>query len=187
MKLIIGLGNPGEEYAKNRHNAGFMFVDFFAQTYDSHAQKDQFSLDKKINSLTCEINHEVLGRVLLLKPQTFMNNSGESVRKAMDYYKIQADNMFIAHDDLDIHFGEFKIQNGVGPKVHNGINSIEQNIARQDFTRIRIGIDNRDGNEFRVDGKSYVLDNFTMNEASQLHSAIFPLILKQFNELYGQR
>lgn len=184
MKLIIGLGNPGTEYARNRHNAGFMYIDFVAQTYHPEAQ---FSLDKKINSLTCEIDHEVLGRVLLLKPQAFMNNSGESVREAMNYYKIQADNIVVAHDDLDIHFGEYKIQKGTGPKVHNGINSIEQNIATQDFIRIRIGIDNRGESDFRIDGKSYVLDNFSMDESSQLHSTIFPSILKQFNEVYGQR
>lgn len=184
MKLIIGLGNPDAEYAKNRHNVGFMWVDFVAQTW---ASEPQFTLDKKSNSLMYEMNHEVFGRVLLLKPQTFMNASGESVRKVVDYYKIQADNMFVVHDDLDIVFGEFKIQKGVGPKVHNGVNSVEHTMGTSDFTRIRIGIDNRHTVEFRREGKLYVLDNFTSDEITQLQTDIFPSILKQFSELYGQR
>lgn len=184
MKLIIGLGNPGEEYSKNRHNVGFMWVDYAAQTWDL---QPQFTYDKKSDSLVCEISNKDFDRIILVKPQTFMNASGESVRKIMDYYKIKADNIVVVHDDLDIHFGEYKMQKGVGPKVHNGINSIEQTIGTFDFTRIRIGIDNRNSAEFRAKGKSYVLDNFTSDEMNQLLSGVFPAVFKQLGEFYGQR
>ena len=100
MKLIVGLGNPSVEYKKTRHNAGFMFV-------DKLVEKEQFFLDKKK-----EAEILILKNYILVKPQTFMNDSGRAVRKIMDFYKLGVADVIVVHDDLDIAFGEFKIQKG---------------------------------------------------------------------------
>ncbi|KKS63261.1 MAG: Peptidyl-tRNA hydrolase [Candidatus Collierbacteria bacterium GW2011_GWD2_42_50] len=102
MYLIVGLGNPGENYEKTRHNAGFLFI-------NKLAGKDKFEVDRKQEA-------EVMkrGKLILVKPFTFMNDSGRSVRKIMDFYKLSVENVVVVHDDLDIAFGEFKIQKEVG-------------------------------------------------------------------------
>lgn len=158
MKLIIGLGNPGEEYRNTRHNVGFLFLDYFAQ-------KNSFKLNKKFNSEMLEIsqNNE---KNILAKPQTFMNRSGEAVSKIKNFYKIEKENLYVVHDDLDIRLGDFKIQKGVGPKLHNGILSIEESLKTKDFYRIRIGVDNR--TDVKIPGQEYVLDRFTKEENQQL-------------------
>ena len=125
MKLVVGLGNPEEKHAQNRHNVGFMFVDFFAQQLE---EKDQ----------------QWRNKITILKPQTFMNQSGEAVREQKNFFKIPLDDIFVAHDDLDLRLGEFKIQKGKGPHVHNGILSVEKELGAGNFYRIRIGVDNRD-------------------------------------------
>ena len=156
MKLIVGLGNPGEEYKKTRHNAGFMFV-------DKLAGKESFSFDKKQEA-------EVLGmrNFVLLKPQTFMNDSGRAVRKIMDFYKLGTPDVVVVHDDLDIAFGEYKIQNEKGPKVHNGVRSVERCLGRADFWRVRIGIDNRQPGVSYGTGTDYVLSNMSRQELKEL-------------------
>ena len=119
MKLITGLGNPGPEYDKTRHNVGFMFLDYLSSTHNAKP----FQSHKKCESECTEI--ESAGKKYLLqKPLTFMNDSGRAVKKCMDFYKIAQSDIFIVHDDLDIQLGSFKIQMAKGPKVHNGVNSI---------------------------------------------------------------
>jgi PTH1 family peptidyl-tRNA hydrolase len=178
MQLIAGLGNPGAEYIHNRHNVGFLWLDFLAQKL---TDQPQFSKDGKYNALICDVTDKKLGRIILFKPQTYMNSSGIALKKIIEFLKIQTDNMTIAHDDLDIQFGEFKIQKGKGPKVHNGLKSVEENLETADFLRVRIGIDSRPEGH-KIAGKGYVLDNFTDEELEQLQAKIFPSIYK---ELYG--
>jgi PTH1 family peptidyl-tRNA hydrolase len=158
MKLIIGLGNPGTEYENTRHNVGFLFLDYFAQ-------KNSFKLNKKFSSEMLEIaqNNE---KFILEKPQTFMNRSGEAVSKIKNFYKITNENIYVVHDDLDLRLGEFKIQKGIGPKLHNGILSIEEFLKGKDFYRIRIGVDNR--TDVKIPGQEYVLGKFTKEENQRL-------------------
>ncbi len=116
--------------------------------------------------------------IIIVKPQTFMNRSGETVRKIMiDDKTLTADDVFVAHDDLDIALGKFKIEKGHGPKLHNGLESIEQCIGTKAFWRIRIGVDNRTP-ENRIPGEAYVLQNFTPNEKE--------IINKTFSDIYKQ-
>ena len=138
MKLIVGLGNPGEKYKNSRHNTGYVFVD---ELKEVRLPKD----------------------VVLKKTDTFMNESGSFVKRMVDQYKVDPSDLYIAHDDLDIPLGSFKIQFGVGPKVHNGVNSVEETLGTKEFWRIRIGVDNRKSDD-RTQGEEYVLQDFTSEE-----------------------
>jgi len=160
MKLIVGLGNPNVEYKKTRHNAGFMFV-------DKLVEKEQFFLDKKK-----EAEILILKNYILVKPQTFMNDSGRAVRKIMDFYKLGVADVIVVHDDLDIAFGEFKIQKEKGPKVHNGVRSVERCIGETDFWRVRIGIDNRQPNVNYGTGADYVLSKLSKAELMELDEVV---------------
>jgi len=156
MKLIVELGNPGNEYSDTRHNAGYAFVDRFTEGA-------KFSLESKFESLIYRDKE-----VLFIKPQTFMNESGRAVRKVMDYYKLSENNLILVHDDLDLKLGEYKIQKGVGPKVHNGVSSVEASLPSKDFLRVRIGVDNRDKNIYSGSGADYVLSKFGKEEREVL-------------------
>jgi peptidyl-tRNA hydrolase, PTH1 family len=182
MKLIAGLGNPGAKYAQNRHNVGFLFCDFFARKFtlaneDNKNIEINFEQNKKFRAEIFEVNSPK-EKIVIAKPQTYMNLSGESIKKVKDFYKIIPENIFVAHDDLDIPLGKFKIQHGNGPKIHNGINSTEQHVG-ENFWRIRIGVDNR--GEFRVPGIEYVLQNFKQEELPEVE-AMFERILAQMQE-----
>lgn len=158
MKLIVGLGNPGEKYAKNRHNAGFLALDVLASKPEFSNHKFQF---------TNKFESEILKSddILLVRPQTFMNRSGVAVSQIVNFYKVSTDDLIVVHDDLDIKLGEYKIQEEVGPKVHNGVNSIEKCLGRKDFWRVRVGIDSRQpAAGSRQSGEDYVLEDFTGQE-----------------------
>lgn len=169
MYLIVGLGNPGSEYQRTRHNAGFMMV-------EKLAGKREFSLDKKWEAETMKE-----ADWLLVKPQTFMNESGRTVRKIMDFYKIGVPDLVVVHDDLDLAFGEYKIQMEKGPKVHNGLKSIEQYLGRNDFWRVRIGIDNRQPGVSYGTGADYVLSRFSNEEIKELDK-VFDEAIKELAE-----
>lgn len=154
MKLLVGLGNPGEKYLLNRHNVGFMFID---NLVDSLEAVEENRVDQKI-AITFRAGDLILG-----KPQTFMNSSGPAVRELIKYYSLAINHLYVVHDDLDLKLGEYKIQKEKGPKLHNGINSIEQYLKSADFVRIRIGVDNR-LSDARVEGEKYILENFSEEE-----------------------
>lgn len=139
----MGLGNVGPKYIKTRHNVGFMFVEAFPK----------------------------LPNTLLLKPDTMMNGSGAFVKKILNYYRLEKDDLYVVHDDLDLTLGEFKIQKAKGPKGHKGIISIEEALGTEDFWRVRIGVDNR-APETPMAGEDYVLDEFSNEELSVVKSAI---------------
>ena len=172
MYLIVGLGNPGEDYEKTRHNAGFLFV-------NKLAGKEKFSVDQKKEA-------EMLkkGEMILAKPFTFMNDSGRSVRKIVDFYKLPVEKVVIVHDDLDIAFGEYKIQKEVGPKVHNGLKSVEQYLGRKDFLRVRIGIDNRQPDVSYGTGADYVLSKMSKDELKEIDETIEEIV-KDLAETLG--
>ena len=176
MKLIVGLGNPGKEYEQTRHNAGFLFVDYLASVIarSEATKQSQFKFDKYSESEV--LKGELDGKVVILaKPQTFMNDSGRAVSKLTSNNQLTTNNLIVVHDDLDLKLGEFKISSGKGPKVHNGILSIEEHLHTKDFVRVRIGVDNR-SNENRIDGHTYVLQRFTEEEV-KIVTSLFPQIL----------
>lgn len=158
MKIVIGLGNPGEEYRNNRHNVGFWFVD--------------------------KLKEEDLEEVKIFKTEgVYMNDSGKFVAERVNFFKILPENLFIVHDDLDIQFGEFKINFGKGPQIHNGLSSIENSLGTDQFWRVRIGIDGRerDGSKLGDSGHDYVLDDFSKEEMDKLNQ-LYPEILKRLKE-----
>ena len=166
MFLIVGLGNPGDKYKNNRHNVGYMFIDYMIKWLNCYMAK------KTKSYLTMQPSNHAT--ILLTKPLTFMNKSGIAVSDLIKNLKLKIENLVVVHDDLDIPLGKFKIQMGVGPKLHNGIESIENKLGRKDFWRIRIGVDNRTP-EHRIDGESYVLQDFLAEEKKIIWS-IFPKI-----------
>ena len=177
MKIIIGLGNPGKEYINQRHNVGFMFLDFLIKDLSVN-----FKYDKYLQAQICPIIIEKK-TYLLIKPQTFMNLSGIAAQACLNRFKFNIDEeLMLIHDDLDIPLGKFKIQKGLGPKLHNGVESIEKQLKTTKFFRTRIGIDNRQKTGF-IDGKDYVLNNFTTDEVGILLS-LFPQIKLQIQALF---
>ncbi len=167
MKLIVGLGNPGEKYSKTRHNVGYIALEAIASSEFSNSNF-QFSDKFESQILTSKT-------AILAKPQTFMNSSGEAVRKIIDFYKIKTDDLWVIHDDLDILLGEYKIQKGVGPKLHNGISSIEKSLNSKEFWRVRIGVDSREPNN-RTLGEQYVLEDFKEDEVDKIKDVIKKII-----------
>lgn len=159
MKLVIGLGNPGEKYKENRHNVGFMVLD----------KLNKKSWQKSKSGLLLYSWYR--SDIELIKPQTFMNDSGVAVRYAVNKHKIKTSNLYIIHDDLDLPLGTWKIQFAKGPKDNGGINSIEQVLGTKDFWRIRVGVDNRNS-EARTSGEEYVLEDFTEDEKTILDKVI---------------
>src|SRR5436305_4556429 len=132
MQLWIGLGNPGAQYALQRHNVGFMAADIIAEVHDAGPWS------KKFRSLIAEVR---IGRhrILLLKPQTFMNDSGDAVQQAMHFYKLGMDDLTVFHDELDLAPFKVKVKQGGGTAGHNGLRSIDASLG-PDFRRVRIGI-----------------------------------------------
>jgi len=163
MKLIIGLGNTGEKYQNTRHNVGFLVLDSLVKELGVTG----YELSKKHQSLVTSYQ----SKVVLVKPQTFMNSSGVAVKKLVNQYKINMSDLWVIHDDLDLRLGEYKIQFGVGPKLHNGISSIEEKLDQKDFWRVRIGVDNRDKDN-RIPGDEYVLRNFQDDEMELVEGTI---------------
>lgn len=133
MKIIAGLGNPGSEYAKTRHNVGFMFVDALAGKLGVTEWKDKF--EAKIGE--ARIGTE---KVLLVKPQTYMNESGRSLGPLMNFYKLEPEDLIVVHDDMDIPAGTIRIRKKGSAGGHNGIKSILAHIGDEHFSRVRIGI-----------------------------------------------
>jgi PTH1 family peptidyl-tRNA hydrolase len=186
MKLIVGLGNPEEKYFNTRHNTGFIVLDKLAEKL----LEKQIFTGSAINQNKFQKNEDLEGQLLkyddmlLLKPLTYMNNSGNAVSKTALFYKIVTEDIYIIHDDLDLKLGDYKIQQGVGPKMHNGVMSIEQKIGMKNFWRARIGVDNRD-TENRMPGEAYVLQNFSVEEKkivdAVIEKAVDDIILRMTN------
>ena len=132
MRLIVGLGNPGARYARNRHNVGFMAVEAIARRYGFPAFRSRFKGELAEGTIAGE-------RRLLLRPQTFMNASGESVLAAMSFYKIAPGDIAVIHDELDLRPGKVRVKRGGGSAGHNGLRSIDAMIGA-DYWRVRIGI-----------------------------------------------
>ncbi len=184
-KLYIGLGNPGREYERNRHNAGFLFVDYvLSQPLIKILNTDD---NKKLQSVIAKVEMNS-SNFLFVKPQTFVNNSGPAVKSVLSFFKYEAGDLVVVYDDLDIELGQFKIHDGLGPRTHNGVLSIENALKTQIFTQIRIGIHNpqtrtTDSEEVKLSGETYVLQNFSGEEQEKLEKEVFPRIFEQLKHL----
>ena len=160
MYIIAGLGNPGKKYEQTRHNMGFLAVDFLAEKYDIKVNKIRF------RALTGE--GRIAGqKVLLLKPQTYMNLSGESVRLALEYYKVSPQELIVIYDDIDIQAGMIRIRKKGSAGTHNGMRNILYHIRTEDFPRIRVGI----GSGRKEDMINYVTGSVPKDEITLLKEA----------------
>jgi len=157
VQLWVGLGNPGPQYAMNRHNAGFMAVDAIAEVHGFGPVQKKFQGWLQEGRIGAQ-------KVLLLKPATFMNESGRSVGEALRFYKLGMDALTVFHDELDLAPFKVKVKQGGGTAGHNGLRSIDQHLGAE-FRRVRIGI-GHPGHKDRVTG--YVLGNYAKNEFDPL-------------------
>lgn len=196
MKIIVGLGNPGKQYENTRHNVGFLVLERLINTDQKLIYTDKISGNPFNNQ--CKSVHEWKtdkgreceeavvklangGSVVMAKPQTMMNASGRAVSKLLNFYKVESKELLVVHDDLDLKLGEFKLQLAKGPKVHNGVNSIEEALGTGDFYRLRIGVDNRDP-AGRTPGEEYVLQEFSLEEQTQVDKLIRGALLREIME-----
>lgn len=158
MKMIVGLGNPGREYADTRHNIGFIILDEFVKKHNQKFDKTKFNAEYAM--------FYVDGiKYLFVKPQTYMNLSGEAVRKFYDYFSLEIEDMLIIYDDLDTKTANFRLRNRGSSGGHNGIKSIINHLGTEKFNRLKIGID-RPKNGMKV--SDYVLGRFSKEEAELL-------------------
>ncbi len=176
MKIFVGLGNPGTEYATTKHNVGFMLADKFAAEIGAEMWRNNFS------ALVAEgfVGGE---KILVVKPQTFMNLSGEAVGAVMNFYKVDAENLVVAHDDLDLPVGMIRLRPKGSGGGHHGIESIIQHLGgEKNFPRVRIGIGRPPAN-WTVNG--HVLSPFSSEDAEKISAAIenlVPAVLCIFRE-----
>ncbi len=160
MFLLVGLGNPGSEYKLNRHNVGFMAVDSIIEAYSFGSPKKVF----KSNTFSGNIGDH---KVLIIKPNTYMNESGKAVQAASSFYSIEPKNILVFQDEIDLSLGKIKVKVGGSSAGHNGIKDIDANIGKE-YVRVRIGVD-RPSNP-RIDVADYVLSNFAKDEISKVSS-----------------
>ena len=182
MRIVVGLGNPGDQYAHTRHNIGFDF----AEAVRVAVGAPSWQMLGKTQALVSKTSDW-----LMIQPQTYMNQSGLAVRGVLDFYlkyggltepqKLQIlENCFVAHDDLDLQLGKSKVQFGRGPKIHNGLLSLYTHLATEQFWHVRLGIDGRLPDQ-RIAGREYVLQKFLSAEREQVDQVIttlLPRILK---------
>lgn len=153
--IIVGLGNPGKKYEFTRHNSGFIFLDCLSEKYSLKINKIQF----KSLSCICDINGH---KCLVLKPQTFMNNSGEAVREAASFYKVKPENVIVIFDDISLPCGKMRIRRKGSDGGHNGIKSIIYHLQSDQFPRIKLGVGEKPHPDYNL--ADWVLSAFTKDE-----------------------
>ncbi len=174
MQLIVGLGNPGEKYKTTRHNVGFLAI----EKIQLDNEFNDWGFNKKFNAQISKgvVNGE---NTILAMPQTFMNNSGESVFGISSFYKIKPENITVIHDDIDIPLGELREQEDKGHGGHNGIRSVIEKLGTQNFKRIRIGINPsiKDGESLlKMETEKFVLQKFKSGELTTIKKVIDSII-----------
>jgi len=177
MYVLVGLGNPGEKYALNRHNIGFMAVDSIAATYKFPPFKVKFS---------AVLSEGTIGKhkVILYKPMTYMNLSGQSVGELIRFYKVSPNCVYVIHDDLDLEMGKIKLKIGGGSGGHNGLKSLDQNIGKE-YWRVRLGIGHPGRSSAREDiVTQYVLSNFSRHDEEWLIS-VLRAVTEEAGTLFG--
>ncbi len=160
MFLVVGLGNPGSKYQLNRHNIGFLCLDYWLESLGNTAPR--WKSDHDSLNLTMELEGD---KICLVKPQTFMNLSGQAVQSLMAFYKIPLANVIVIHDEIDQPYGAMKIHKNRGHAGHNGIRNISQ-LVGMDYARLRLGVGRPPNPEFNV--ADYVLQNFSKEEMNKM-------------------
>ena len=165
MKLICGLGNPGREYERHRHNVGFRVVDELCRRAGTALSQEKFE---------ARIGQGTLGRerVVFLQPQTFMNHSGFALVPTIRFYKIELPDVLVVHDELDLPFGRIQLKSGGGAGGHNGLRSIVEQLGEDGFARLRFGIGKPEGPNAKARVTGYVLSGFTPDEEASLNDLI---------------
>lgn len=171
--IVVGLGNPGAQYVHTRHNAGFLAIDYICQKYNARVNK---SAHKGL------VGEATIGgkRVLLVKPQTFMNLSGECVRAVLDFYKISPDNLIIIYDDISLDVGRLRVRRDGSAGGHNGIKSILEHLGTKTFPRIKIGVGQKPHPDY--DLASWVLSEFKDDELKALEGT-FPTVCEGLEKI----
>lgn len=165
MWILVGLGNPGKQYQNNRHNIGFMAIDEIAREYVMPAFGKKFEGEITEGRIEGE-------KVVLVKPQTYMNLSGQCVQKVAKFYKVTPNRIVAFHDELDLAPGKMRVKKGGGAAGHNGLKSMDQHLNSQDYWRVRLGI-GHPGDRDRVTG--YVLGDFSKEEQAWLPDWVYAL------------
>lgn len=173
-KLVVGLGNPEAKYLHTRHNLGFMVLDKLARDLGV-----QFTGKSQLQAELAEAKTDN-GKLLLVKPQTFMNASGQAVQTVRNFYKISNADLLVVHDDIDLPLGSWRLSKNSGSAGHRGIESILQAIG-QDFPRLRLGIENRSVPR-QPETEVYVLQNFTPEETQILETVILPAAVAEIQK-----
>jgi PTH1 family peptidyl-tRNA hydrolase len=163
LRMVVGLGNPGPEYARNRHNAGFQVVDVLAERH--HLAWDGFQKRSRTTNGKIVLPGGQIVRVLLAKPMTYMNASGESVGPLASWYKVAPENMLVVCDDLDLPIGRIRLRSGGGSGGQRGMQSIIRSISSESFPRLRVGIGRPPG---QMDPADYVLQNFSTAQEEEM-------------------
>ncbi len=167
MKIFVGLGNPGQEYEKTRHNIGFMAVDMLQSTWNFSQWKDKKSFQAQVSE--GELGGE---KILLVKPLTFMNLSGQSVQSILNFYKEKNSSLVTVYDDVDLALGVVRIRTSGSPGTHNGMKSIVEHVG-PDFARVRLGIEGRSPEQkLNQDLADYVLGRFGKSEQPTLNEVM---------------
>ena len=174
MKLIVGLGNPGKEYDNTRHNVGFMCLDKLASYFNVDISS------KKFCGLYSQFKYEN-ENIILLKPQKYMNLSGEVIRDYVNFFKIDISDVLIICDDLDTKVGTYRLRYKGSSGGHNGLKNIEQNLSTNEYKRIKIGI----SNDKEIDTKDYVLGKFKKDELVLINNIVemMPKIIESYLQL----
>ena len=163
LYLIVGLGNPGAEYARTRHNAGFLVLDRLAERW-----RARWALEKKFNARLARADRDP-GRVLLCQPQTFMNSSGEAVGSVKEFFRVALTRLLVVVDDADLPLGHLRLRPGGSPGGHHGLESIEQRLGSRDYARLRVGIGRQNGAREIV---GHVLGRFASTETALVDKVI---------------
>ena len=172
--VICGLGNIGKDYEMTRHNAGFLFVEVLKEVLESKGHDCREVREKEYLAY---VFPEL--KLTIIKPLTLMNRSGQALTKWYRYHDpLKSRNLIVVHDDLDLLLGDFKVSTGKGPKLHNGLRSLEQELGTGEFPRIRIGIENRQG--VPIPGLDYVLHRFNDSEVGTLVETFKKVIAERF-------
>jgi peptidyl-tRNA hydrolase, PTH1 family len=166
MKLIVGLGNLEDKYLFTRHNAGFMAVDFFV-----NKNNQSFKQEKRLKSMITKF-----GDIVVIKPLTYMNLSGEAVRAVMDFYKIDVKDILVIFDDISLDLGRVRFRATGSDGGHNGIKSIIQHTGTKDFDRLKIGI----GPQPNIPSEAFVLQNFTKDELDKLKETLKTTMIEDY-------
>lgn len=187
MKLIVGLGNPGKKYEHTRHNAGFLALEFYLKN------KEAISCSSKFNGQICEMHftahqkNTMPVKCFFIKPQSYMNSSGEVIKEIVQFYKVDfKKDLLIIHDEIDLKFGFLKLAFDSRDAGHNGVKNIIERLGSSEFHRIRIGVESRSSRSESPTDK-YVLSEFTAKELTTLENEVFPSVAEEIEEFINPK